>query len=347
MGTEEPGGGLVTLIGAKASRSAQPRQEPARRHSVDAFMNSLPQNDFGDKELNLRQALLDEWIRRHPTGVGRPVRLTELSDAPTVKRAILDLLPRDVPLAKWIEGRIGAEITIKHDARGQETAEVSADVFEGLDKGDNGADFVDDPEVGISFDDRTEMREARITEYFAGPFHREENTLRSVLVDVVRHRAERKIKMTKLSDLLKDEKDLAEEWRYVKGVWKSLSPPVDIPFCRWIEMRCHELAVVREPWVKLARGIPGMTTRAPVRDLPRAPVAGAYVVGGMKRQASQTFAAPPGKFARSAVGRRMQQPPVQRGRVDARPQWPAVRSTMSRSDRRASSRASRAPSGVS
>jgi len=82
------------------------------------FLKSLPGDELTEKELRLRQALLD-FISRMIKTSGRTPTLRDAAGSPSVKRPMTELLPKDVELRSWIEERIGEEIELRPGPTGQ------------------------------------------------------------------------------------------------------------------------------------------------------------------------------------------------------------------------------------
>eukprot|EP00927_Polykrikos_kofoidii_P007903 TRINITY_DN13253_c0_g1_i1.p1 TRINITY_DN13253_c0_g1~~TRINITY_DN13253_c0_g1_i1.p1 ORF type:complete len:685 (-),score=165.33 TRINITY_DN13253_c0_g1_i1:263-2317(-) len=98
-------------------KAAQDRKMVANSRD---FLAKLPADKLTDAEVNLRSALVDwlhTWHARRP-GVGPPV-LADAGQSKGVQQWKAALLPREVTLREWIEKRIGGEIELVLDERGQ------------------------------------------------------------------------------------------------------------------------------------------------------------------------------------------------------------------------------------
>lgn len=99
-----------------------PPPPPIRNNvSKEVWLGSLPDSELTREEGVLRQALLnliDEWPRKRPRGAPFPL-MTEVQRDPEIARCSAALLPRTVPLRDWVDHRIGGEVEIRDDGRGQ------------------------------------------------------------------------------------------------------------------------------------------------------------------------------------------------------------------------------------
>eukprot|EP00913_Durusdinium_trenchii_P030056 g28165.t1 len=92
--------------------------------SKESWLDSLPQNELTGEEVDLRQALLD-WLKqssqRRSAGKGKwaaPL-MGEVMNDPRIAQCRAALLPPNVSLKDWIEARVGGEIELKNNVRGQ------------------------------------------------------------------------------------------------------------------------------------------------------------------------------------------------------------------------------------
>eukprot|EP00746_Dinoflagellata_sp_MGD_P035152 gnl/MRDRNA2_/MRDRNA2_18401_c0_seq1.p1 gnl/MRDRNA2_/MRDRNA2_18401_c0~~gnl/MRDRNA2_/MRDRNA2_18401_c0_seq1.p1 ORF type:complete len:678 (+),score=141.41 gnl/MRDRNA2_/MRDRNA2_18401_c0_seq1:103-2136(+) len=75
--------------------------------AATSFFGTLPEDDFTDEELSLRQAVLDVLHK-----IGPAVLITQVSQDPAVKRAKESFLRNGVPLSQWVDRRIGGEVEL-------------------------------------------------------------------------------------------------------------------------------------------------------------------------------------------------------------------------------------------
>eukprot|EP00927_Polykrikos_kofoidii_P075005 TRINITY_DN7105_c0_g3_i1.p1 TRINITY_DN7105_c0_g3~~TRINITY_DN7105_c0_g3_i1.p1 ORF type:complete len:705 (-),score=153.52 TRINITY_DN7105_c0_g3_i1:299-2413(-) len=105
----------------KATRE-QDASKPKEREQVPAeFFASLPPDELKEEEVNLRGALLDwlhTWHANKKPGAPPPV-LADAGQSKGVQHWRAVLLPREVTLREWIDRRIGADIELVRDERGQ------------------------------------------------------------------------------------------------------------------------------------------------------------------------------------------------------------------------------------
>jgi hypothetical protein len=83
--------------------------------SIDAFFNTLPDDSLTDEEAELRIAVLDYVESKS----GEVIILQELAKETEIHRLQQALLPPEVPLRQWINRRIGGEVKIDKDSKGQ------------------------------------------------------------------------------------------------------------------------------------------------------------------------------------------------------------------------------------
>mmetsp|Transcript_109402 Transcript_109402/g.172455 ORF Transcript_109402/g.172455 Transcript_109402/m.172455 type:complete len:574 (+) Transcript_109402:66-1787(+) len=130
--------------------------------STEAFLNGLPQDSFTPAEDKLREAILAA-VAAGPVSKSRVLANKEVSPA---ARAFL---PRTVDLNRWIEARIGAEVTLYEDQAGQEMLRLIGD------------------EAAVEQEDPQQARESARNSFFEslpeGAFKQEEETLRFALFD--------------------------------------------------------------------------------------------------------------------------------------------------------------------
>jgi len=84
--------------------------------SIDDFFATLPDDSLTDAEADLRVAVLDFLEAR---GMDGPVSLGEALKDHAVLSAQSALLPSEVPVRQWINRRIGGEVKIEKDSKGQ------------------------------------------------------------------------------------------------------------------------------------------------------------------------------------------------------------------------------------
>lgn len=86
--------------------------------SLSEFLAGMPEDKFSSEEVELRQALLYSIQSRINDGPDAPVLLSQVASDPWVALQVSICLPMDVPLAGWIESRIGGEVEVLCDAHG-------------------------------------------------------------------------------------------------------------------------------------------------------------------------------------------------------------------------------------
>jgi len=83
--------------------------------SPDDFFAGLPDDSLTDDEAELRLCVLDLVEQR----AGETLFLGDLAKEPEIVRLQQSLLPQEVPLRQWINRRIGGEVKIDKDSKGQ------------------------------------------------------------------------------------------------------------------------------------------------------------------------------------------------------------------------------------
>merc|ERR1712176_617847 len=83
--------------------------------SAESFFAALPDDSLTDPEADLRLAVLDYLDQR----IGTSVSLQESSKDPAIESAQRAFLPPEVNLRHWINRRIGGEVRIEKDSKGQ------------------------------------------------------------------------------------------------------------------------------------------------------------------------------------------------------------------------------------
>jgi len=87
------------------------------KERVAEFLSSLPQDELGQNEMTLREAVLDYIESFQQTG--EPVVLVDAAKEPGINQARSDFLPQDVPLRAWLEERVGGEVDVWKDEKGR------------------------------------------------------------------------------------------------------------------------------------------------------------------------------------------------------------------------------------
>lgn len=113
---DNPGRDLV----APASRAPQTgtTSGSASTASKEAFFQRQPVDAFSPQEEQLRVALTSAVAHG-------PAQLSQVAQDLQVRAAIKALLPKNVPLVDWIERRVGAEILVVDDDRGQQMVRLA------------------------------------------------------------------------------------------------------------------------------------------------------------------------------------------------------------------------------
>eukprot|EP00928_Gymnodinium_smaydae_P054920 TRINITY_DN38602_c0_g1_i1.p1 TRINITY_DN38602_c0_g1~~TRINITY_DN38602_c0_g1_i1.p1 ORF type:complete len:660 (-),score=125.75 TRINITY_DN38602_c0_g1_i1:215-2050(-) len=93
--------------GGDEPKGGKPDSERLQSKEIDAFLNSLPEGELKDEELVLREALLEHLSERDA-----PASIDEVAADPGIADFVAALLPEDVPLRAWVQGRIGAEVDV-------------------------------------------------------------------------------------------------------------------------------------------------------------------------------------------------------------------------------------------
>lgn len=110
--------------GPRDSRIRSSAPAGPRSVSKDVWLSALPSTELTGAEAALRQSLLDwlrDWPHKRPSNrpPSSPALLSDALHDPVVQRHRADLLPPTVPISDWIDFRIGGEIEIRRDERGQ------------------------------------------------------------------------------------------------------------------------------------------------------------------------------------------------------------------------------------
>ncbi|CAE7169042.1 unc-104, partial [Symbiodinium pilosum] len=88
--------------------------------SKKAFFDSLPADELLEKELELRQLLLDHLDRfQQDGGPGEGPMLSSIANSKACQKLKGELLKREVSLRDWIDRRVGGEIATKIGSNGQ------------------------------------------------------------------------------------------------------------------------------------------------------------------------------------------------------------------------------------
>lgn len=314
----------------EASREQAKADKLAR---TQEFFDTLPRDALVHEEQVLRKALLLS-IEKHSeqTQFGVQARLSRVCQVPEVRDAKVALLPDEVTVASWIESRIGGEIVLSKDNFGQVVceratdAEAPAKVAAVLDQG-----------VGPVL---KQEREARMEEYFQGHPNLSvlERILKDSLLEAVAKRHDEA--PVRLSHVLNTDPVVQNAWKSAKAAWLQMSPPLEVSFARWGELRMREeVKITREPYVQLSR------QEQERRGLQRAPKRGAEAMGP-----TAPAPQPPAKMSRiSGAGSGQPTPPwgaAPFARALGGPRLPASRSHGLRPSAAPSAGAARAAIGA-
>lgn len=220
----------------------------------EAFLASLPPDDFTQEENTLRQKLFEAWRDLTSRSDQRDVSLLDLGEHPNVKKAGGFLPPK--MLRSWIEARLGAEMLLTENEAGELLADfvsVDTEVAEAP------------PEAPLApADARAEVEEkARLFFHDTMPLRPEEKDLERACIDaIVKSTLSASTSFTStgcstplnLSSVLNADKAFQEVWRRCKSEWAALEPPegpVEVTLTNWVDWRVADVKVSREPRVSL------------------------------------------------------------------------------------------------
>jgi len=125
--SDQPGAFFFGLVGAGAAAGPPPASgaargpplaavAPAREDRREDFFAGLPQDDFSPEEAQLRSAIFDflaSWKSQELASI------SHMGMDEGVQRARSALLPQWVTLRQWIERRIGGEVELRKDSKGE------------------------------------------------------------------------------------------------------------------------------------------------------------------------------------------------------------------------------------
>eukprot|EP00429_Kryptoperidinium_foliaceum_P100644 CAMPEP_0176258292 /NCGR_PEP_ID=MMETSP0121_2-20121125/38483_1 /TAXON_ID=160619 /ORGANISM="Kryptoperidinium foliaceum, Strain CCMP 1326" /LENGTH=536 /DNA_ID=CAMNT_0017598149 /DNA_START=71 /DNA_END=1681 /DNA_ORIENTATION=- len=131
--TESTNGGEPTLVAAGMEGTITESAAPAEGVNVDDFYASLPQDEFLEEELALREQIIAAL--RSCGGSQRLSQLTRGEHAKDLQQARAALLPKGAPLLGWLERRLGTEVRVSQDMRGANVAELIGKAAAGVKKG--------------------------------------------------------------------------------------------------------------------------------------------------------------------------------------------------------------------
>jgi len=106
---------------AEPREPREPPNEAQVQHAKQAFFDELPADELLEKELELRQILLDQmdiYFQKDPTGEG-PALSMIASKVKAYQAIKSSLLKNSVSLKDWIDRRIGGEVATKLAKNGQ------------------------------------------------------------------------------------------------------------------------------------------------------------------------------------------------------------------------------------
>lgn len=206
--------------------SGNPQPKAAPEVSKEEFFKKLPADELTPEELALHDGIL-EWLGRWPAQMpGRPRgSLPSLNDL-TSDSALMKLknacMSSKVPLRDWIDRRIGGEVEIRKDSRGQPEVLIrgsdmgrtadrppAANSGKGGSRGKGGAEAVDSFFAGLPDDSLTD----------------DEAELRLCVLDLVEQRAGDTLFLG----------DVAKEPEIMR-LQSALLPP-EVPLRQWINRR--------------------------------------------------------------------------------------------------------------
>lgn len=215
-----------------------------RERRAQEFFDTLPAEQLSDEEQSLREALFAS-LEKVAGSQGRnneEVRLSKVCQEEIVRQAKAALLPSEVTVANWIELRIGGEIVLGKDATGQVMCHL--------------APSDDRPAQAEAAAPRVakEERDALMDAYFEGrPLAGLERSLKSLLLEAVASKMDGPLPM-RLSDVLNSEPPVQNAWKSAKATWLAQTPPLEVSFARWVELRmAEEVRITREPYVQLSK----------------------------------------------------------------------------------------------
>lgn len=102
-----------------AAASGQKRKDISERR--EDFFATLPKDDFTPQEEALRDAVFEFLATWKHQALAT---LNDLSEFPSV-RAVRNFLPHEISLKLWLERRIGAEVELRRDPRGQDIVHLN------------------------------------------------------------------------------------------------------------------------------------------------------------------------------------------------------------------------------
>ncbi|CAE7369386.1 PFK5 [Symbiodinium sp. CCMP2456] len=217
----------------------------------EAFLASLPPDDFTQEENTLREKLFEAWRDLTSRSDQRDVSLLDLGEHPNVKKAGVFLPPK--MLRSWIEARLGAEMVLTENEAGELLADFVNEV----------ASDAAHSEAPLAPADARAEDEAKILSFFRGPLRPEEKDLERACIDaIIKSTLSASTSFTSsggstpmnFSSVLNADKAFQEAWRRCKSKWSALEPPegpLEVPLSRWVEMRVTDVKVSRDPFVSL------------------------------------------------------------------------------------------------
>lgn len=104
----------------KERKEPQHNHEASRETSKQSFFDKLPADELLEKELELRQILLDSldiYFQKHPSGEGPA--LSMIAGQTKAYQEIKSSFLKGVSLREWVDRRIGGEVATKMGSNGQ------------------------------------------------------------------------------------------------------------------------------------------------------------------------------------------------------------------------------------
>uniref|UniRef100_A0A7S0A327 Uncharacterized protein n=1 Tax=Pyrodinium bahamense TaxID=73915 RepID=A0A7S0A327_9DINO len=205
------------------AQTAQLPNAPSR----DAFFLGLPPSELTPGELALRSALLeylDVWPRvcvQFGKPAGSCPLLSDLGQDPHVQRCRNNFLPPNIALKDWIDRRIGGEIELRKDDKGQFELWLRGAAPPKVKRGPSRARGREDAERRVN---SMESAEDFISKLPSDAHTDAEADLRQAILDYL----EDKVSPVQLSEACKD--------RRVSQCRSALLPP-EVPLRIWIDRR--------------------------------------------------------------------------------------------------------------
>lgn len=121
---------MVTWNEPEEERALRLQEKSDERDTErDDFFDTLPKDELTAEENDLHCALLEAWKKWTKRYEVDKVRLSLICGDDNVRKAKSALLPAAVTVRRWIEARIGEELTLSEDAGGELMATLISEEF--------------------------------------------------------------------------------------------------------------------------------------------------------------------------------------------------------------------------